>query len=406
MDVLVVADGHYYQVPDGDVYADSVYDYNFYKRYLQAFDHVYAVVRVKHVDAPPAGKRLSSGPGVTFLLLPDYHGPYQYIKKYLQILKKVRSYSKMCECGIFRIPSATANIFCKYFLRLKKPFAVEVVTDPWENFGPRAEGNRLMLNIVRHSWTNLVREMCKKADGASYVTSRYLQGKYPPKYSKSPNASFASSYSSVELQDDKFASPRLWDGNQKKYIVSHVANYFSDYGKGHIVLIDAIKIVLDRGYDVEVWFVGDGPKREEFEKYAEKLGIKSKVKFLGRCACGDDVRQIMRSTDIFVLPTYAEGLPRALLEAMAESLPCLSSPVCGIPEIIEDDFLCDFDDAEGFAAKIEHFISNPTLMTQQGNRNLEVAKTFGAGVLNLRRKEFYMQLRSLVENQKFAKDVR
>ena len=42
MNVLVVADGHYYITPNGDVYADSVYDYNFYKRYLMSFDHVYA----------------------------------------------------------------------------------------------------------------------------------------------------------------------------------------------------------------------------------------------------------------------------------------------------------------------------------------------------------------------------
>ena len=405
MDVLVVADGHYYQCPGGEIYADSVYDYNFYKRYLQAFDHVYAVVRVKHLDTPPAGKRLSSGPGVTFLLLPDYHGPYQYVKKYWQILKCVRNYSKMCECGIFRIPSATANIFCKYFLRLKKPFAVEVVTDPWENFGPRAEGNRLMLNVVRHAWTNLVREMCMKADGASYVTSNYLQGKYPPKYNVFPYASFTSSYSSVELQDDMFASPRLWDKNQKRFIISHVSNYFSDYGKGHMVLIDAINIVLGHGYDVEVWFVGDGPKKEEFEKHAAALGIKSKVKFLGRCGSGDEARRIMRSTDMFILPTYAEGLPRALLEAMAECLPCISSPVCGIPEILESEYLCDFNDAEGFAKKIEHFITNPNLMTQQGNRNLEVAKTFRASILNSRRKEFYMQLRHFVETRTLAKGV-
>ena len=71
MDVMVVADGHYYQTSDGTVYADSVYDYTFYKRYLQAFDHVYAVARIKKLECAPEGKKVSSGPGVTFLPLPS-----------------------------------------------------------------------------------------------------------------------------------------------------------------------------------------------------------------------------------------------------------------------------------------------------------------------------------------------
>ena len=68
MNVLVVADGHYYITPNGDVYADSVYDYNFYKRYLMSFDHVYAVIRATRINEAPKNKKLSRGEGVTFLL--------------------------------------------------------------------------------------------------------------------------------------------------------------------------------------------------------------------------------------------------------------------------------------------------------------------------------------------------
>ena len=395
MNVLVVADGHYYITPNGDVYADSVYDYNFYKRYLMSFDHVFAVIRASQVNEAPKNKRKSSGEGITFLLLPQYQGPYQYVMKYFSI---VRSVKKICtrkdiDRAIFRIPAATSNIVGRFFSKTKKPFAVEVVGDPWENFSPRATGNKAMLWIVRRWWTRAVRELCAKADGASYVTESHLQAKYPPRaYSEENCGCFTKHYSSVELPDDSFAEPRTWS-EKDEYLISHASNYFSDYGKGHKTLMDAVKKVNEAGYNVSLMFVGDGPLREEFERYAEANGISDKVNFLGRLANGDEVRRAIHNSDIFVLPTLSEGLPRVVLEAMAEGIPCLSSPTCGIPEILDKEYLYDFADDDGFARGIISLISNPEKMTELSRKNLEVAKQFSASVLNRRRKEFYDQLR-------------
>ncbi len=398
MNVLIVADGHYYKTPDGKVYADSVYDYVFYKRYLQAFDHVYAAVRITELQEAPRGKKLSSGEGVTFLPLPAYRGPIEYIKKYFSILKCVKNYCKEFDCAIFRLPAATANIFSRIYAKTKKPFAIEIVVDPWENFSPRASGNKLMLWIVRRNWTNIVKTMCAKADGASYVTKSYLQKRYPPKAVLKPSSgAFTAAYSSVELSDDTFASARVWTDNQKKFCIAHVSNAFTGYEKGHLTLMKAVKIVRDQGYDVSVRFVGDGPLKEEFEQHANELGIADFVEFTGRLANGDEVRKVIRSSDLFVLPTLAEGLPRALLEAMAEGMPCLSSPTCGVPEVLDKDFLFDFEDEAGFAQGIISFISSPERMSLESQRNVETAKQFASSLLNERRKSFYCSLRQVAE---------
>ena len=398
MNVLVVADGHYFQTPDGTVYAESVYDYAFYKRYLQSFDHVYAAVRLDQLSEHPQNMKKSSGEGVTFLPLPAYRGPKEYLLKYNEISKFVSKYCNDYDCAIFRIPAATSNIFCKKYIKTKKPFAVEVVVDPWENFGPGASGNKAMLFVVRRSWTNLVKKMCWRANGASYVTERYLQQKYPPRaLTDKSGFYFTESYSSVELPDDSFSEPRHWNGEQKVYWIAHVSNTFTGYGKGHITLMDAVKIVREKGYNVKVKFVGDGPKRIEFEEYAQSIGIKNNVLFTGRLANGTEVRRVIHDSDIFVLPTFAEGLPRVLLEAMAEGIPCLSSPTCGIPEILEQKYLYDFHDANGFADGIIRFITDPQLMTKESANNLETARKYRSSFLNIKRKQFYDKLKSLVE---------
>lgn len=397
MKLLVVADGHYYTTPDGKVYADSVYDYKFYARYLKVFEEVCVVVRAEKVKEVPKNKKETSGEGLKFIFLPNYRGPIQYLKKYLEIRKCVKEVCKEYKCAIFRIPAATSNIFCKFFSKNKDSiFAVEVVTDPWENFGPRATGNKFVLFIIRYMWTKLVKDMCKRADGVSYVTKYYLQKKYPSNKLKD---SFTASYSSVELSDNSYAKPRQWFDNQKKFYITHAANYFSGYGKGHLTLMKAVKIVRDKGYDVNIKFIGDGPKKNEFLEYAKNLKIEKYVEFMGRLASGDEVRKIISNSDIFILPTFAEGLPRVLLEAMAEGVPCLSSPVCGIPEILDKEFLYLFEDSVGFASGIENFINNPDIMTEQSKKNLTIAKEFSASILNEKRKEFYKKLKEKAQTK-------
>lgn len=401
MNVLVVADGHYYQAPDGTVYAESVYDYAFYKRYLQSFDHVFAAVRLERLDAAPKSMKKSSGAGVTFLPLPAYRGPKEYLLKYGEISQSVTKYCNESDCAIFRIPAATSNIFCRKFERTKKPFAVEVVVDPWENFGPGATGNKIMLFAVRRAWTRLVKQMCRKAIGASYVTERYLQEKYPPRASNDPERiAFTESYSSVELPDDSYALPRAWKHGQRTFWIAHVSNAFTGYEKGHLILMDAVKKVRDLGYDVRIRFVGDGPKKEEFIQYSNNLGIGEYVVFTGRLPNGSEVRKVIHDSDLFVLPTFAEGLPRVLLEAMAEGIPCLSSPTCGIPEILKSEYLFAFSDSEGFSQGIKRFIDDPELMTEVSKENLEIARRYSNSKLNIKRKSFYDKLSKVASDTK------
>lgn len=393
MNILVVADGHYLKDKEGKIYAESVYNYAFYKRYLSVFDKVYAIVRLKEVDEAPKTAKLCSGPNVEFLPLPAYRGPIQYAQKYFEIKKVALTYFDKVSCAIFRIPAATSNLLCKMFARTEKPYAVEVVVDPWEFFS-RGSVTSVTRPLVRIAWTNFVKSACQKADGVSYVTEYYLQKRYP-----ASNKAFQSHYSSVEISSDSLKEPKIYK-EKKQYMISHCAAGFATYGKGHIQLMDAVKRLRSKGIDVSITFIGDGPLKTAFEQHASDLGIRENVLFVGLMPSGEEVRKVIEKTDIFVFPTKAEGLPRVLLEAMASAMPCISTPVCGIPEILNDEFLVEYNDVEKLANTIESVITNPVMMTIASKDNVNTASKYTSDILQERRTDFYYKLRQKAERSR------
>jgi len=104
--------------------------------------------------------------------------------------------------------------------------------------------------------------------------------------------------------------------------------------KGHIYLIDAFANVIKKAPKSKLIIIGDGHLHNELKEEVEKLRISSHVTFLG---FRDNVFELLRAFDIFVMPSIAEGLALALLEAMASRLPTIASAVGGIPEVFGNE---------------------------------------------------------------------
>jgi colanic acid/amylovoran biosynthesis glycosyltransferase len=106
--------------------------------------------------------------------------------------------------------------------------------------------------------------------------------------------------------------------------------------KGHLLLIQALKLVHDRGIDFEFALVGDGPLRGKIEAELSRLGLSERVHLLGRQDQAK-VREEILKARAFVLPSFAEGLPVVFMEALALGRPVLSTFVAGIPELVADN---------------------------------------------------------------------
>ncbi len=103
--------------------------------------------------------------------------------------------------------------------------------------------------------------------------------------------------------------------------------------KGQEYLIGALPLVKRCHPNVKLLIVGSGPRQEEWMKLSRRLGLEGIVFFLGDRS---DVNSLLAMSDIFVFPTLSEGMPFALLEAMAMEKPCIASDIPPIREVIED----------------------------------------------------------------------
>ena len=90
-------------------------------------------------------------------------------------------------------------------------------------------------------------------------------------------------------------------------------------------------------------------------------------------------------------------MPRVLIEAMAVGLPCLSTPVNGIPELLDAKYLFDPDDVEGFTNKIESLLHTPSELKEMSVNNLEHAQEYKDSVLQSRRDIFYKKLKCIAK---------
>jgi glycosyltransferase involved in cell wall biosynthesis len=105
--------------------------------------------------------------------------------------------------------------------------------------------------------------------------------------------------------------------------------------KGHACSIRALKILCEKGYDLELRLAGDGPSKGFLKGLSLDMGVSDRVNFLGNLT-EDEVIGELQASDLFVLSSFVEGVPVSAMEAMAVGVPVIATNVAGTSELIED----------------------------------------------------------------------
>ena len=161
--------------------------------------------------------------------------------------------------------------------------------------------------------------------------------------------------------------------------------------KGHEHLLKALTLLED-GQTRDI--VGEGELRESLERRAGELGLSARVRFLGPLP-KEEVAQLMREADLFVLPSLHENLPVVLIEAQASGLPAVGTRVGGVPELVDPEAgeLVEAGDPHALARAIEHVLSRTGDFDAHA-LSRRAAERYGYDAIERRWTAIYEELRS------------
>lgn len=160
--------------------------------------------------------------------------------------------------------------------------------------------------------------------------------------------------------------------------------------KNHMVVIDALARLKE--YDILYVICGDGPLKARLRAKAEELGVRDRVKLLG---FRKDIAELHKAADIFVFPSLQEGLPVAVMEAMASGLPIVASRIRGNEDLLQNNrggYLVKAQDSEQLAEVISKMIKAPEQRAKMEKRNLEIIRHYGQETVLQKMKEFFDEI--------------
>jgi L-malate glycosyltransferase len=163
--------------------------------------------------------------------------------------------------------------------------------------------------------------------------------------------------------------------------------------KGHRFLLDAARVLKDRGRTIKYVLAGEGSHKAQLQHWVQMLGLQQEVSFLGFVK---DVPKLLSSINVLALPSLYEGLGVAALEGMAAAKPVVGTRVGGLAELIIDGqtgLLVPPGDGTALAEAIEKLISDPAMAQAMGQRGAErVSRDFTIEQVARKNEEYYYAL--------------
>jgi phosphatidylinositol alpha-1,6-mannosyltransferase len=240
---------------------------------------------------------------------------------------------------------------------------VEVIGDPATVFAKNAFDHSLR-PIIRAGAIGLQSQLCRHASAVLYV-SESLRCRYKTEAD-------GVVVSDVGLCEAAYATNPRGLVSSKDIRVINVGTFEQTY-KGQDVLLRAVARLAARpnAPRVSVAFVGAGRHQAACVALAAKLNLTQQVQFHGHVSSAEALRALLDASDVMVHASYTEGMPRVIIEAMARGLPCISTRVGGVPEILDDAWLVPAGDEVAMGKAILDLVRSPDEYARQSRLNLE-----------------------------------
>jgi glycosyltransferase involved in cell wall biosynthesis len=280
---------------------------------------------------------------------------------------------------ILRLPSAAGAIAYEYAKSINKPILIEMVACVYDALWNYDWRGKLLANYKLKKYQAIL----KNASHVLYVTSEFLQKRYPTK-----GKAIGCSDVVVKELDTTILKKRLLkiENLQEPLVLGTVAAIDVPY-KGQA---DVIKVIAKSNKKKLFYqIVGQG-NSNKLQTLVDQNQLQNEVQILGSLS-HDQVFEFIDAIDLYIQPSKQEGLPRAVIEAMSRACPVIGSNIAGIPELINKAALFEagnLDEINNVIAQIDK-----NILGQWAEENFNKAAAFKRETLDGKRKQFYDQFK-------------
>ena len=383
MDMVFVYEDKIAQDALGNYYTGSAFSQEVFDRYLQHFDHITLLMRKAAVD-PNDTETLSrmnriDTAKIDVVLLPD---PNEGLRNFLNpkvradfkntVLKNIRPDRAV----ILQSPSGSGTIAADYCHAHGIPYLAEAVGCPWDSLWNHSFRGKVLAPGARADF----RRTMRNADYAVYVTSEFLQRRYPT------NGKSAA-ISDVELQpmDRNTLVKRIEKIESIGKLKIGTAGALHIAYKGQRFVIEALAKLKAQGNESFEYHLAGGGDSSALRELAQQLDVMDLVVFDGSIP-HEKMFDWFDALDLYIQPSTVESMPRALIEAMSRGLPAFGSNVGGIPELLGETCIFEKADVQTIVDKLARITPND--MEEMARNNFNRAIDFQKEDLDKKRYSF------------------
>jgi phosphatidyl-myo-inositol dimannoside synthase len=386
--VLLVTD-HAFHEEHGRLLDNYCFDEAFFADYVKVFGSVRLACRVE-TRPPPAGAFPAGGPGVQWEALPNLRGARWLLWAATGGRRQMRSLVAQADCVVVRVPGELGWWASLAARDAGRPLMMEVVGEPRSGWKTTRTGP--IASVIAALQARRLRRLARWVDAASYVNRTELPRLYPCRAEVPWEA-----ISSVRLDRSQLRPARRAPHDAAALRVAFVGTFTRRKRVADIVL--ACSAVRAQGLDVSAVLVGDGPDRPSVEDAVRRHELSGAIRLPGHIADRDALWALLDDSDSFVMPSASEGLPRAVLEAMARGLPAIGSHIPGHAEVLAPEAMYPVGDHAALTSMLAGLSTDPRLYRRLSEHSATTAEGFLDEALSPRRRRLYEHLLSLARGK-------
>lgn len=377
--------GFQFKKIDGFVYSFASHGNSFWAKYLNVFDsiQVLGIDILKKYDNGKVEKITDSR--INIHIMPNNPYPLDFVKDH-KIKKTLKAYIKESDAIIIKPSTRRGIMAIKICKKIHKPYMIEVTGDIYSALKNKK-------SIVKRFYAPIIYRQTLKAisdcEFGLYVTQDYLEKLYPIQGKQCGCTD--SIISDPDIDDlNKRIEKIEYCQEDKVFKIGLVGTYHGN-GKGLDTAIEALSI-CDKKCELHILGVGVKKDRDYWYSFASKKNFQN-LFFDEPKTCVQDVLDWNKTMDLIILPSRSEGLPRCIVESMSVGCPCIVSNVCGLPELINKEWLHNPGDFKTLSILIERAFSSKETLIEMARDNFMKSKQYTFDVLTKKRDAFLLEFK-------------